>query len=152
MAVTQQLARVAPEVLQRCRADAAMLGKLVAFELVPRQCYLDLDWAPADLEARAYAAGDLSAEAALRLCCEGARAVNPGFPKFEVYAEPTELDEREARAMSDRLAAIDFEGILRNAEPLKAADAEELRKRFRALRAFYAAASAEGQAVVVWWD
>jgi len=47
MAVTQQLVRLSPALLDRCRTDVAALRELLAFALVERERYLDLDWPPA---------------------------------------------------------------------------------------------------------
>jgi hypothetical protein len=149
MAVTQQLARLSPDLLQRCRADVTVLGDLVSFLLVPEQNYLDLHWAPAPLEKIVGNAGDAEGAAALRLACQGARPVNDGFPDFEVYEPPRELDIGEVRATSAALARIAFDGIARDASGYTAA---QLGEYLRALCAFYAAAAAANEAVIVWWD
>lgn len=150
MAVTQQLVRLAPDLLQRCRAEPEILGDLVSFLAAPEGCYVDLDWAPAELQALAREAGDSGAERALHLSCAGVRAVNPRFPRFEVFEPPMELDAEEVRATNEALAAVDFEALQRKASGR--GDAGELRVRFTTLRNFYAAAAAAKQAVVVWWD
>lgn len=150
MAVTQQLVRLAPDLLQRCREDAGALGELVSFMLAPEDCYLDLDWAPSELQAMAREAGDSAAEGALRLSCAGARLVNSRFPKFEVYELPMDLDAGEVRSTSEALATVDFDALLRKAK--RAGGADDLRRRFMALRHFYTAAASANQAVVVWWD
>jgi hypothetical protein len=149
MAVTQQLARLSPELLQRCRDDAAALGDLVSFLLVPEQSYLDLHWAPAPLEKIVANAGDSEGAAALRRACQGARAVNPHFPEFEVHEPPRELDAREVRAASEALGRIEFKPMAR---PASGYTVEELSQHLRALCAFYAAAAAADEAVIVWWD
>ena len=149
MAVTQQLARLPPALLERCRGDVTALGDLVSFLLVPEQSYLDLHWAPAPLEKIVGNAGDEAGAAALRLACEGARPVNRGFPDFEVYEPPRELDAGEVRATSAALARIEFQPIARAAGGYTA---EDLSQFLRALCAFYAAAAAANEAVIVWWD
>jgi hypothetical protein len=152
MAVTQQLARLPADLLQRCRDDAAVLGELVSFTLLPSHCHLDLDWAPSELMAAAREARDAAAEAALRMSCAGIRAVNQRFSKVEVFEPPMELDPGEVRFASAALARLDIDAMLSKGEPMSAEAAEALRARFVALAGFYAEAAALNEAVVMWWD
>jgi len=166
MAVTQILARLAPELLARCSADPASLRELVSFRLIGTDCYLDLDWAPAGLERLAQASA-LSSEArdALRAACKGNRAVNPRFPAGEVEFGPFGLDADDVCRVAAGLELIDSDTLLAPL-PHGSTDGHELtgdsiavqeraqyyRSHFGALCEFYARAAQRREAVVVWWD
>jgi hypothetical protein len=50
MAVTQQLVRIHPNLLQLCSKSEDELKRLISFQLQSEGGYLDLDWAPSNLE------------------------------------------------------------------------------------------------------
>lgn len=153
MAVTQLLARVPPDLLRQCRAGVAALEQVVSFAGVPRNFYLDLDWAPAPLMELMRAARQPRAlQEALRHACDGVRAVNLEFPEGAVEVMPRELDVAEVVASSAGLDAIDADALFAASGSLASGDTAYLRTHFNALRGFYAAAAAAEQAVIVWWD
>ena len=153
MAVTQLLARVPPDLLRQCRGDVAALERVVSFAGVPRNFYLDLDWAPAPLLELMRAARQPRAhQEALRHACDGVRAVNMAFPEGAVWVAPRELDVAEVVASSLGIGAIDADALFAVGGSLASGDTANLRPHFNALRGFYAAAASAEQGVIVWWD
>ncbi|MEQ4305387.1 hypothetical protein ABNF97_29070 [Plantactinospora sp. B6F1] len=169
MAVTQQLARLSPEQLARCRGSVEELDRLCSFELLSSSDYLDLDWAPAPLlGVFELARVGPPILAGLRRGLGGDTEVNPAYRD-----RPESVSGHPVTALeSDAVAEV--AGLLGQAEPQTvlvalpedAASARlsigmrdfdghpgpYLHRHLVALRAFYADAARRRLAVVLWWD
>lgn len=165
MAVTQQLARVDTQLLDRCQADVGALLDLVAFRLLSEEQYLDLDWAPVGLTALARLSGQpFESQAALAMACEGTRPVNPRFPLWEVSEYPFGLDPREVKFVSVGLSQVALDELIASIpasqdvwntlvgseQPQNAH--EYYRNQFNRLRQFFLKAAEANQGVVLWSD
>ena len=162
MAVTQQLARLSPGLFDACGRDTSTLLRLLAFDLIPRNRYLDLDWASHGL---VLLARDCNAEHGDVVACalEGRiRPMNAGLPADAVEIAPNGLDSSGVRATAAQLAAIE-PTILLAAWPRVSAQVERsagrtdaplsyYRDHFQRLQAFYAGAARDGDATIMWWD
>ena len=168
MAVTLQLARIAPEQLSECRRSVAVLDRLCSFELVPESEHLDLDWADDGLirMSEHAAIGDVSA---LRRATDGDGEVNPAYRDYPytVMEQPKALEPADVVTLATALHAIDVE----RAFSMLTADPQELkntlggsltdligdprpylRRHFTALLDFYTVAANQHLAIVIWCD
>jgi hypothetical protein len=165
VAVTQQLARLDQELLQRCREDTDTLLRLVSFELLAEECYFDFCWASTGLIALAKLSGQsYEAQSALTIGVEGLRPVNKLFPLWEVEEYPFELTHEEASRVAMCLSGLNLESLI-SAIPdeqeawLRLVGTERpdsapeyYRAYLKKLLAFYRKAAEANQGVVVWWD
>ncbi|EME96727.1 DUF1877 domain-containing protein [Streptomyces mobaraensis NBRC 13819 = DSM 40847] len=168
MAVTQQLARVSGEYLERCRATAVARPDADPDWYPPVDDLLDLDWAPSPLiDVFGLAGVAPSTRAALVRALDGDPEVDVSYLRHPeatgcfgppptalapesvagVAAELTALDGVEVLAAipADRYAALVGDGF--TGDP-----SAYLTTHFTALRDFYENAARRGLFVVLWWD
>ena len=162
MAVTQQLARLSPGLFDACRSDINTLLRLLAFDLIPRDRYLDLDWASHGLVLLARDCNAEHGDVVARALDGLIRPVNADLPADAVEIVPGGLDSSGVRATAAQLAAIE-PSILLAAWPRVSAEIERstertddpisyYRNQFQRLRDFYAAAARDGETTIMWWD
>ncbi|MFF0294620.1 DUF1877 family protein [Kitasatospora sp. NPDC004614] len=168
MAITQQLARITPDHLERCRRHAALHDGDPDWD-PPAGDHLDLDWSPVALRAVCERAGlDRTQVDALRRALDGSAAVDLGvlntWPHPIAFVGPaTALTPAEVAGVAAELAEIDFPALLDRlpSGPTLAAllgfdldgdPARYLLRHFHALQAFYAGAARRGLMTVLWWD
>lgn len=168
MAVTLQLARIAPAQLSDCRRSVAVLDRLCSFELVPAADHLDLDWADDALIrlCEHTRVGDITA---LRRAVTGDSVVNPVYldQPYTVMEQPRLLEPGEVAVLAGALRGIDldqaFSRLPSDLPAMKEAlggiltefigdPRDYITDHFRALRDFYTTAASRHQAIVIWCD
>ncbi|WP_418960295.1 DUF1877 domain-containing protein [Streptomyces tritici] len=176
MAVTQQLARVAPNYLVTCRrlADASPEGD--PHWGPPTVDVLDLDWAPALLVGVGTWAGlDDVHLYALRLATNGdsETALDLAFLNTPPHAigpfgpAPTSLSAAQVARVAELLGQIDMPSLVaglpadgraaasligHGADLIVGGPGPYVLKHFEALRDFYRDAARRELVVVLWWD
>ncbi|SCF16555.1 hypothetical protein GA0074695_3923 [Micromonospora viridifaciens] len=169
MAVTQQLARLSPGQLAKCRSSVEELDKLCSFDLLPFTEYLNLDWAPAPL-IRVFELAQVSTPiaAALRRGLDGDVEINPAYRDHQdtVWEHPVVTLEPDIVADVAALLGQVEPGAVLGALPEDATAAllsigmpqfdghprPYLQRHLAALRDFYAHAAHRRLAVALWWD
>ncbi|MDI2132119.1 DUF1877 family protein [Yinghuangia seranimata] len=171
MALTQQLARVTPAYLERCRATAANSPTAAPGWDPPLEDTLDLDWAIWGLARMLRRSGHDPAVLRMidqAIATEGGAALDylvhddvyDGFDGPPMLVEPAAVS-----ALAGALAAMDVDAAL-DRLPSDADEAARvcgfgwfrgdlrayLRGHVEALRAFYVEAASRGLAVVAWVD
>jgi hypothetical protein len=162
MAVTQQLARVSPDLFDECRRYTGTLERLLAFELVGPDSYLDLDWASRGLVALAHACNEQHGLTVGRALEGDIAPLNAGLPAGTVEIPPAGLDTEGVRRTAAQLMSIEASILLAGWPRVSAAversagriddPVSYYRDRFQRLQAFYAAAAQDGEATIMWWD
>jgi hypothetical protein len=168
MAVTQQLARVSEEYINRCRASAAASPDADPEWDPPTNDWIDLDWSPQFLSNACELAGvDSCTLEALNRALDGAPDVDVSVlnhPKATggFGPPPTALAPDSVAHVAAKLAGLDWDSVLAaipadrrevlagahfNGDPVA-----YLTTHFLALRSFYAEAAQQGLFVVLWWD
>lgn len=165
LAVTQQLARLKPINLDRCRRSVDALSGLLRFDAEVLTEGIDLDWVPDPLE-RALAELGLSGGArTVEVATAGGTVLDvahpdgpPGDPVWEGpvrVLEPNEVSRIAAELRS--LGSVDFARASvtcaqLDLELVGVRAATYLAKGLLELTEFYGRAAAGGEAVATWWD
>ena len=169
MAVTQQIIRVHPRVVQLCSTSEQELDRLISFQCQPKDGRLDLDWAPKGLERYFQVSQQLpESKLALYLALNGSRLVNYkhrcGPRNNPVYSDVTTLSVDEVIFVADRLAKIDWESFSGWLPKDIGAANKELGTNLtihpdtyhsaylQKLIAFYKSASEAQMVTIMWWD
>lgn len=167
MAVTQQIARLTLDELERCRASVAEVDRLCSFALRPRSDYLDLNWWPTALKRAAAASAARSALSdAIDRACHGGIEVNPAYrdAPVTIWEHPvTALEPSAVCEVAADLGRVDpadlLDGLPRDPEEAQRALGLEARdvhaglvEQYAFLQRFYVEACEHGLATAMWWD
>src|SRR5689334_12735432 len=124
MAVTQQLVRLSPDLFEACRRNTGTLDRLLAFQLVGSDRYLDLDWASQGLVSLACACNAEHGAAVTRALEGNIVPLNPALSDGTVEIPPAGLDADDVRATTAQLMTMDV-SILLAAWPRVSAEIEQ---------------------------
>ena len=171
MALTQQLARVSPAYLERCRESALDTPGAAPGRDPPDTDLLDTDWGVWGLLWYGRRTGaDAGPIALIERAVDGDPGGNVGFldhdEVYDGFGDPPQLlTARAVREVARGLDGIDLDTFLTGlpAPPAEAAEVcgfrgfdgdvrEYLVRHFHALREFYREAGRRGLCVVVWID
>jgi hypothetical protein len=168
MAVTQQLARVSGEYLDRCRTLAAASPDADPEWNPPADDRIDLDWAPSFLiDACKLAGVDTCTLEALMRALDGAPDIDVSVLHHPEATGsfgpcPTALGPDSVARLAAKLTELDWEKTLaaipENRRGTIAGDRftgnppAYLTNHFTTLRDFYVGAAQRGLFVVLWWD
>ncbi|PZT71757.1 hypothetical protein DNK55_32000 [Streptomyces sp. AC1-42T] len=167
MALTQQLARVTPQYLDRCRETAGSAPDGDPRWNPPADDVLDLDWAVWELLGLYRRMRPESPDiAVLERSIHGDGSAPVAFlDHIEVYDRidrpPSLLSPAAVTGVARALAAMEIDSLLTTLPAYRREGgfpgftgdpAAYLRDHFALLRSFYAAAAAKGMAMVVWVD
>ncbi|MAT99615.1 MAG: hypothetical protein CL608_20935 [Anaerolineaceae bacterium] len=169
MAVTQQIVRLHPNLLQLCSISEEVLKRLISLQLQSEDGHLDLNWAPSGLERYFEASQQLpESKLALYLALNGSRLVNNDHrcgPDYDpVYSDITALSREEVDFVANNLSKIDWESFF----GWLPEDKEEANKilgtdltihpntyhgdYLKELVTFYQKASKDQMVTAMWWD
>jgi Domain of unknown function (DUF1877) len=163
MAITQQLARMNKETFSGCCENSALFVQLVSFNLLSKENYLDLSWAPAGLTTLSRLSGQsYNAQAALYISCNGTQPVHLHIE--ETWESAFSIQAGEVKSILSGMSEVNLERLLGSIpkEEYKwnqffgigeIPDPEAYyRKHFNLLFTFYKNAAECGESVIVWSD
>ena len=163
MAITQQLARMNEDTFSKCCESSAIFVQLVSFNLLPKENYLDLSWAPAGLSTLSKLSGQsYNAQAALYISCNGTQPVHLNIE--ETWESAFSIQAKEVKSVFSGLSEVNLEKLLCSIPKEeykwnqffgigKIPDPEVYyRKHFHLLFTFYKNAVECGESVIVWSD
>ena len=169
MPIVQNLARLSGDLMSACATSTAVLHDVCSFRTLDQDDYLDLDWAPAPLEAAAVAArvpGHLLE--GLALATGGDDEINRAYREMPdgVWEHPvTSLGPGQVMQVHQALRELSAVGFLSSDTAAQAFirlgpkfpppdgdPVDYLRPHFQALSDFYAGAAERRLGALMWWD
>ncbi len=161
MAVTQQLAKLSEEQLNKCMSSIPVIEMLIDFTLLPKEGYLDLNWEGTFI-LKLFEQNDNKHKKILAGALDGLHAISD--EELDVYEQPRYLSFDEVRLVNEAIREIDFSEVL-SCLPDNLADINNLLKSdyegnpektllaaWEKLAGFYSDAAEHGSCVMCWWD